>query len=552
MQLPLVQFASSSYGAGSSYGASPQYTQVKQEPDFNAGPGLTLSGGHAIALSPSPHGGEYYNMQNAGPTLAQLNSPPNNEDLTTLKNFGDLDSLNLDLEALTGDLLSGYPSEVKTEYVPVIQQQSSFMSLSTPYSRGQSSLSTSVPTPVISHSDFHELSNLSNGGPPVSPNRLTLSPPSRGGLSPQYRGTLSPPHHSHMIPVTVPTSPPQPSSLHELLLRGQQQNQVPDPIRSRSNSNQFKSAKRPIAARQRNSLSISNPLLASQLSKSAPVKNLPLDNLIWSRRDPRPHMNSICSIGGDSSIADEVSDVLNSLSPSELNDIDSEDEDITNKDYDSEEDLRIDEDDMATISGGSGKTKERYFWQYNVQAKGPKGQKLALDTKIHDPHKLNDIIDPVFSDNVSVHGIKHSGKARRGDGNDLTANPAKLAKIGKELEKLGKEINLMTPVSEVPFPTRTKSRKEKNKLASRACRLKKKAQHEANKLKLHGLEEEHNELIRSMQQVKRILQAKWSGDGAGQQDQLTGEAERILKQSQKNYVSGRTTEYVNMMIAKYS
>ncbi len=40
---------------------------------------------------------------------------------------------------------------------------------------------------------------------------------------------------------------------------------------------------------------------------------------------------------------------------------------------------------------------------------------------------------------------------------------------------------------------RTKSRKEKNKLASRACRLKKKAQHEANKLKLHGLEEEHSE-----------------------------------------------------------
>ena len=167
--------------------------------------------------------GEYYNMQNAGPTLAQLNSPPNNEDLTTLKNFGDLDSLNLDLEALTGDLLSGYPAEVKTEYVPVIQQ-SSFMS--TPYSRGQSSLSTSVPTPVISHSDFHDLSNLSNGGPPVSPNRLTLSPPSRGGLSPQYRPALSPTLSTHLIPATVPTSPPQPSSLHELLSRGQQQNQV--------------------------------------------------------------------------------------------------------------------------------------------------------------------------------------------------------------------------------------------------------------------------------------------------------------------------------------
>merc|ERR1712051_495731 len=102
------------------------------------------------------------------------------------------------------------------------------------------------------------------------------------------------------------------------------------------------------------------------------------------------------------------------------------------------DDLRIDEEDLAL--GGSGR-KERFFWQYNVQAKGPKGQKLALDTRIHDPHELNDIIDPVFSDNVQVHGIKHrsvcqlvklnikfqfyfSGKARRGDGNDLTANPA--------------------------------------------------------------------------------------------------------------------------------
>merc|ERR1719245_473947 len=357
-----------------------------------------------------------------------------------------------------------------------------------------------------------------------------------------------------MIPSTVPVNPgavsPSTSSstaLHDLLMR--KGPEVPDPIRSRSNSNQFKSAKRPIVNRQRNSLSLSNPLLVSQLSKSAPVKNPNMD-MIWNRREPRPHMNSMCSNAGESSIADEVSEVLNSLSPSELNDIDSEDEDNTNNEADSDNDL-IDDEELAAMAGGSGR-KERFFWQYNVQAKGPKGQKLALDTKIHDPHQLNEIIDPVFSDNVQVHGIKHSGKARRGDGNDLTANPAKLAKIGRELEKLGKEINMMTPVSEVPFLTRTKSRKEKNKLASRACRLKKKAQHEANKLKLHGLEEEHNELIRSMQQVKRILQAKWSGDGSGQQEQLTGEAERILKQSQKNYVSGRTTEYVNMMIAKYS
>lgn len=66
-----------------------------------------------------------------------------------------------------------------------------------------------------------------------------------------------------------------------------------------------------------------------------------------------------------------------------------------------------------------------------------------------------------------------------------------MAAIGKELEQLSRVINDMTPVSEMPFGARCKSRKEKNKLASRACRLKKKAQHEANKLKCDGLLKEH-------------------------------------------------------------
>ncbi|CAG2064730.1 unnamed protein product [Timema podura] len=85
-----------------------------------------------------------------------------------------------------------------------------------------------------------------------------------------------------------------------------------------------------------------------------------------------------------------------------------------------------------------------------------------------------------------------SGKARKGDGNDLTPNPRKLCSIGRELDNLGRIINDMTPVSELPFNVRPKTRKEKNKLASRACRLKKKAQHEANKIKLDGLEHEHS------------------------------------------------------------
>ena len=53
---------------------------------------------------------------------------------------------------------------------------------------------------------------------------------------------------------------------------------------------------------------------------------------------------------------------------------------------------------------------------------------------------------------------------------------------------------------------RTKSRKEKNKLASRACRLKKKAQHEANKIKLTGLEDEHSKLLNIKQHKRQGLE----------------------------------------------
>ena len=58
-------------------------------------------------------------------------------------------------------------------------------------------------------------------------------------------------------------------------------------------------------------------------------------------------------------------------------------------------------------SSGGGSKKERHFWQYNVQAKGPKGQKIVIDTKMDDPHQLNEIVDPVFSGDVQLQGIKH-------------------------------------------------------------------------------------------------------------------------------------------------
>lgn len=125
--------------------------------------------------------------------------------------------------------------------------------------------------------------------------------------------------------------------------------------------------------------------------------------------------------------------------------------------------------------------------------------------------------------------FQHSGKARKGDGNDLTPNPRKLNSIGRELDKLFRIINDITPVSELPFNARTKTRKEKNKLASRACRLKKKAQHEANKIKLYGLEVEHKRLISGIAEMKSIITTLTNSPGRETQDETSQRIDRVYQ-----------------------
>ncbi|XP_059159129.1 uncharacterized protein LOC131943141 isoform X2 [Physella acuta] len=204
-----------------------------------------------------------------------------------------------------------------------------------------------------------------------------------------------------------------------------------------------------------------------------------------------------------------------------------------------------------------GKKQKQYFWQYNVQSKGPKGTRLKLSVESPaDPHVLNDFEDPVFDEcNTSIAGIRHGGKARKGDGNEITPNPRKLFMIGHQLMKLNRQINACQLGSDVPTAKRNESRKEKNKLASRACRLKKKAQHEANKIKLYGLEQEHSQLntvlrfiwphIRDRAQVL-LNQAKPFYPCSP----LMTMIEENINQNYKNLIAGNTTDYVNSVILK--
>ncbi|KAF8784994.1 Protein CREBRF like protein [Argiope bruennichi] len=248
----------------------------------------------------------------------------------------------------------------------------------------------------------------------------------------------------------------------------------------------------------------------------------------------------------------EKTDHLQSSSNNETleSDDDSEidDEYSSDADDDSEEDVKVASKHASTSGGNFEKKRSRYFWQYNMQSKGPKGSKVKIAGKTSNIHDPSGIADPVFSVNCPIAGVKHSGKARRGDGNDLTPNPKKLYNIGLELEKLNNLIDGLVPVNELPVNARTKSRKEKNKLASRACRLKKKAQHEANKLKLFGLQQEQKCLLLFIKEIKKLVKNKVRHFKQFKNQSIVASIEALKTKKPVTKVAGCSADFVNNVL----
>lgn len=459
-----------------------------------------------------------------GPTLAELNA--NDENL--------LEDLNFD------DLL--LPEEGSYSYInsnPILAQKIStpVMQIINNHLNNSANASSSCPQPGIGYyRDSLETASASSSPFDTFSNKTTVpafSPTSQTSSTSSLLQSLSSP--------SLPPSGLQSqkhSALHELLLK--RENYSASPERSALGQSVPGHSLSPVGS---NTVKILRGQ-SSRLSSSAPT-HLGLEH-IWQRREPRKHLLSTSSLVEAGSTSSLSTGVLSPEAADFSNDeVETEEDSEHYEDYSSDGDSDNENEKSFKLSS----KREKFFWQYNVQAKGPKGQRLIMKTKMEDPHILNEITDPVFSPNCSVRGIKHSGKARKGDGNDLTPNPRKLFNIGKELDKLGRVINNMTPVSELPFNVRPKSRKEKNKLASRACRLKKKAQHEANKIKLHGLEHEHRRVINAIIQCKQLLATKLK-ESHESQEELSNHLDKLIKTVTKNMIAGNTTEYVNKIIDK--
>jgi len=131
-----------------------------------------------------------------------------------------------------------------------------------------------------------------------------------------------------------------------------------------------------------------------------------------------------------------------------------------------------------------------YFWQYNAQSRGPKARRLCSSVTVEDSHVVPDFADPVFCTSFPYQ-LSHSGKARQGDGNDPRPDPQELLAIGSRIWRLETEFKSVSAEPIGDASTRSLMNQRKNQLASKICRLKKKALHAANKIKLDGLKQEH-------------------------------------------------------------
>ncbi|XP_005053687.1 PREDICTED: CREB3 regulatory factor isoform X2 [Ficedula albicollis] len=178
------------------------------------------------------------------------------------------------------------------------------------------------------------------------------------------------------------------------------------------------------------------------------------------------------------------------------------------------------------------------------------GSEHELSENDDEEEDYEDDKDDDISDTFSEPGKYAAKKSRRTDVEDLTPNPRKLLQIGNELRKLNKVISDLTPVSELPLTARPRSRKEKNKLASRACRLKKKAQYEANKVKLWGLNTEYDNLLFVINSIKQEIvnrvQVPKDDRGINMEQKLN----ILIKDTLGLPVAGQTSEFVNQVLEK--
>ncbi|XP_051537622.1 CREB3 regulatory factor-like isoform X2 [Myxocyprinus asiaticus] len=236
-----------------------------------------------------------------------------------------------------------------------------------------------------------------------------------------------------------------------------------------------------------------------------------------------------------------------------------EEEDEDDEDYEGDKDDYVSDafsepgcdtdmaEDVKSLTPGISRKrgKRRYFWEYSEQLIPCKQERMLKPSE----WDRDTLPSNMYQKNGLHHGKYTLKKSRRTDVEDLTPNPRKLLQIGSELRKLNKVISDLTPVSELPLTARPRSRKEKNKLASRACRLKKKAQYEANKVKLWGLGTEYDRLLFVINAIKEEIVNRVQDTSHDKGTSMTEKLDKLIEETLvQPPVAGQTSDFVNQIL----
>nr|XP_046214225.1 CREB3 regulatory factor-like isoform X2 [Oncorhynchus gorbuscha] len=247
------------------------------------------------------------------------------------------------------------------------------------------------------------------------------------------------------------------------------------------------------------------------------------------------------------------------------------DSDIEEEEGEKEEDGKEEEEKgTEAMEEGKGKEEEelqshkrqkkrRRYWECSLGRDGEKDRQRAEERneeRDEDKYEGDIICGPstlpttmCLKEGISTNGKRGQRKARRTDASDLTPSPGKLQSLGEQLHTLSSALEGLTPVSDLPVTARTPTRKERNKLASRACRLKKKAQHEANKIKLWSLNQEYDGLLWAVLQIKELIRQRVeSREEDTERGCLRERLEDILKESAGPRVAGRGKAFVERIL----
>ncbi|XP_067950474.1 protein CREBRF homolog [Watersipora subatra] len=174
------------------------------------------------------------------------------------------------------------------------------------------------------------------------------------------------------------------------------------------------------------------------------------------------------------------------------------------------------------------------WWEYGSQSKGPKRMQFDIRVPVESSHQRLHFEDPASQTSIYPN-ISHAGRMRLGEGNDITPDAPLLKSLREKIKSTKEKLD--------KWSTSSHSSSPKPVISSRLSRLRRRANHEANKIIFAGITTEREALLGVIQKVQSLMET--------QQDtpiQLL-EYFNSLRQKLPTPVAGVKVDYIDKVLA---